>query len=192
MLPVASLLILVPLIFAAATFLTKTKNQAETLAFAGSLATLGLTLYAYLNFDSGSAAMQFFESISWTPSLGIKYSVGIDGISLPLILLNAIVTPLLILYSRSEEREASNRFYALILVMQAAVIGVFVSLDFFMFYIFWELIDMKECWSEEYWCYGGDYPSAAGTSPKWVNEIRIYSQEDPPEPPFAGFTANVT
>ncbi|MDD4330798.1 MAG: F(420)H(2) dehydrogenase subunit M [Methanosarcinaceae archaeon] len=139
MLPVASLLILVPLIFAAATFLTKTKNQAETLAFAGSLATLGLTLYAYLNFDSGSAAMQFFESISWTPSLGIKYSVGIDGISLPLILLNAIVTPLLILYSRSEEREASNRFYALILVMQAAVIGVFVSLDFFMFYIFWEL-----------------------------------------------------
>ncbi|HOI57957.1 MAG TPA: PKD domain-containing protein [Methanoculleus sp.] len=52
--------------------------------------------------------------------------------------------------------------------------------------------DMKECWSEEYWCYGGDYPSAAGTSPKWVNEIRIYSQEDPPEPPFAGFTANVT
>ncbi len=49
--------------------------------------------------------------------------------------------------------------------------------------------DMKECWDEEYWNYGGTYPSAAGTSPMWINEIRIYSQEDPPEPPFAEFTA---
>jgi len=52
--------------------------------------------------------------------------------------------------------------------------------------------DMKECWDEDYWNYGGDYPSAAGTSGKWINEIRIYSQEEPPEPPVAGFTANVT
>lgn len=139
MLPVASLLILVPLIFAAVTFFTKTKDQAATLALAGSLATLGLTLFAYLNFDSSTAAMQFFESMNWVPSLGIKYSVGIDGISMPLILLNAIVTPLLVLYSWTEERQSPNGFFALILAMQAAVIGVFVSLDFFMFYIFWEL-----------------------------------------------------
>ena len=59
MLPVASLLILVPLIFAAVTFFTKTKKQAAGLAFLGSLTTLGLTLYAYLNFDSSTAAMQF-------------------------------------------------------------------------------------------------------------------------------------
>jgi len=52
--------------------------------------------------------------------------------------------------------------------------------------------DMKECWDEEYWCKGGDYWSAAGTSGKWVSEIRIYSQEDPPEEPFADFTTNVT
>ncbi len=52
--------------------------------------------------------------------------------------------------------------------------------------------DMKECWDEDYWNKGGDYWSAAGTSGKWVNEIRIYSQEDPPEEPVAGFTANVT
>ncbi|AKB81855.1 hypothetical protein MSBR3_1277 [Methanosarcina barkeri 3] len=139
MLPVASLLILVPLIFAAVTFFTKTKEQAAGLAFLGSLATLGLTLYAYLNFDSNTAAMQFFESIEWIPLLGAKYSVGIDGVSMPLILLNAIVIPFLILYSWKEEREAPNRFYGLILTMQAAVIGVFVALDFMVFYIFWEL-----------------------------------------------------
>ena len=139
MLPVASLLILVPLIFAAVTFLTKTKGQAAGLGFTGSLATLGLTVYAYLNFDSSTAAMQFFESIKWIPSLGVNYSVGIDGISMPLILLNAIVIPFLILYSWKEERESPNRFYGLILAMEAAVIGVFVSLDFVVFYIFWEL-----------------------------------------------------
>ncbi len=139
MLPVASLLILVPLIFAAVTFFTKTKEQAAGLGFLGSLVTLGLTLYAYLNFDSSTAVMQFFESIEWIPSIGANYSVGIDGISMPLILLNAIVIPFLILYSWKEDREAPNRFYGLILTMQAAVIGVFVSLDFLVFYIFWEL-----------------------------------------------------
>lgn len=139
MLPVASLLILVPLIFAAVTFLTKTKGQAAGLGFTGSLATLGLTIYAYLNFESSTAAMQFFESMTWIPSLGVNYSVGIDGISMPLILLNAIVIPLLILYSWKEDRESPNRFYGLILAMEAAVIGVFVALDFVVFYIFWEL-----------------------------------------------------
>ncbi|OEU42696.1 dehydrogenase [Methanosarcina sp. Ant1] len=139
MLPVASLLILVPLIFAAVTFLTKTKGQAAGLGFTGSLATLGLAIYAYLNFESSTAAMQFFESMTWIPSLGVNYSVGIDGISMPLILLNAIVIPLLILYSWKEDRESPNRFYGLILTMEAAVIGVFVALDFVVFYIFWEL-----------------------------------------------------
>jgi PKD repeat protein len=51
--------------------------------------------------------------------------------------------------------------------------------------------DMKECWDEKYWCYGGDYPSTAGASPKWVSQVRVYSQDDP-EPPVANFTANVT
>jgi NADH-quinone oxidoreductase subunit M len=139
MLPVASLLILVSLIFAAVTFFTKTKDQAAIMAFLGSFATLCLTLYAYLNFDSSTASMQFFESIKWIPSLGVNYSVGIDGISMPLILLNAIVIPFMILYSWHEDRDSPNRFYGLIITMQAAVIGVFVALDFLVFYIFWEL-----------------------------------------------------
>jgi F420H2 dehydrogenase subunit M len=138
-LPIASLLILVPLVFAALTFLTKTKEQAAGLALTSSLITLGLTIYAYLNFDNGTAEMQFFESVQWVPSFGINYSVGIDGISMPLILLNAIIIPLLTLYSWKEDRESPNRFYGLILTMEAAVIGVFVALDFIVFYIFWEL-----------------------------------------------------
>jgi F420H2 dehydrogenase subunit M len=139
MLPVASLLILVPLIFAVVTFFTKTKQLAAGFGLLGSLATLGLALYAYLNFDSSTAAMQFYESMKWVPFLGIKYSDGIDGITLPLILLNAIVIPFMILFTWKEDMESPNRFYGLILTMQAAVIGVFVALDFVVFYIFWEL-----------------------------------------------------
>lgn len=139
MLPVASLLILVPLIFAVVTFFTKTKQLAAGLGLLGSLVTLGLALYAYLNFDSSTAAMQFYESMKWVPFLGINYSVGIDGVSMPLILLNAIVIPFMILFTWKEDMESPNRFYGLILTMQAAVIGVFVALDFVVFYIFWEL-----------------------------------------------------
>jgi NADH-quinone oxidoreductase subunit M len=93
----------------------------------------------YLNFDSNTAQMQFQEFAQWVPSLGINYQLGIDGISMPLVLLNAIVIPFLILFTWNDEKNHSNRFYALLLATQGAVIGVFVSLDFFLFYVFWEL-----------------------------------------------------
>ncbi|MHC1575922.1 MAG: complex I subunit 4 family protein, partial [Methanosarcinaceae archaeon] len=139
MLPILSLIVLIPLLFSAITFLTSTREQARKSALAGTLITLVLTLYMYFTFDSTTAALQFEELASWIPSLGISYHVGVDGISMPMILLNAIVIPLLVVFTWDDVRAAPNRFYGLILAMQGAVIGVFVSLDFFMFYIFWEL-----------------------------------------------------
>ncbi|MDK2892133.1 F(420)H(2) dehydrogenase subunit M [Methanohalophilus sp.] len=139
MLPFLSLLILIPLIFSGITLFTKSREQARVVAFVGALATLALSLYMYFTFDSSSASMQFEEMRSWIPSLGISYHLGVDGIAMPLILLNTIVIPLMLIFTWDDVRSAPNRFYALILAMQAAVIGVFVSLDFFLFYIFWEL-----------------------------------------------------
>jgi F420H2 dehydrogenase subunit M len=139
MLPILSLIVLIPILFSAVTFFTKTKEQARISALVGTLITLVLTMYMYFSFDSTSAAMQFEEAANWIPSLGITYHLGVDGVSMPLILLNAIVIPLLIIYTWNDVRAAPNRFYALILAMQGAVIGVFVSLDFFLFYVFWEL-----------------------------------------------------
>lgn len=139
MLPVLTLLIIIPLIFAVITFFTKTKEQARTTALTGSVIALILALYMYMNFDSSIASLQFTEVSKWVPSLGITYSVGVDGISLPLILLNALVIPFLIIYSWNEEKSYPNRFFGLILAMQGAVIGVFAALDFFLFYVFWEL-----------------------------------------------------
>ncbi|MBN2111007.1 MAG: NuoM family protein [Methanosarcinaceae archaeon] len=139
MLPILSLIVLIPLLFAALTLFTKTKEQARVMALVATVAVLVLTLYMYINFDSTIADNQFEEIYQWVPSLGINYHLGVDGIGMPLILLNAIVLPFLILFTWNDDRKAPNRFYALILATEGAVIGVFAALDFFLFYIFWEL-----------------------------------------------------
>ena len=91
MLPILSLIVLIPILFSAVTFFTKTREQARISALVGTLITLVLTLYMYFSFDSTTAAMQFEEMANWIPSLGISYHLGVDGVSMPLILLNAIV-----------------------------------------------------------------------------------------------------
>jgi NADH-quinone oxidoreductase subunit M len=136
---ILSLIVLIPLIFAALTLLTKTKEQARGMALVATVAVLILTLYMYFNFDSTIATNQFEEMYQWVPSLGITYHLGVDGIAMPLILLNAIVLPFLILYTWNDDRKSPNKFYALILATEGAAIGVFAALDFFLFYIFWEL-----------------------------------------------------
>ncbi len=94
----------------------------------------------YLQFESGLAFLefQFVDKIPWMDYMGISYYLGVDGVSMPLILLNAILCPLTIIYVWGENKQP-NQFFALILVLQAGVFGVFMALDFFLFYIFWEL-----------------------------------------------------
>ncbi|WP_370573809.1 F(420)H(2) dehydrogenase subunit M [Methanomethylovorans sp.] len=137
--PILSLIVLIPLLFAVLTIFTKNKEQARASAMFSSVLVLALTLFMYFTFDSTTSQMQFQELAQWVPSLGINYQLGIDGISMPLVLLNAIVIPLLILFSWNDDKKQPNKFYALILATQGAVIGVFVALDFFLFYVFWEL-----------------------------------------------------
>ncbi|AGB49651.1 proton-translocating NADH-quinone oxidoreductase, chain M [Methanomethylovorans hollandica DSM 15978] len=137
--PILSLIVLIPLLFAVLTLLTKTKEQARVFALFSSVVVLALSMFTYFNFDSTTSQMQFQEFAQWVPSLGINYQLGIDGISMPLVLLNAIVIPLLILFTWNDDKKQPNRFYALILATQGAVIGVFLALDFFLFYVFWEL-----------------------------------------------------
>src|SRR5665648_1138351 len=86
----------------------------------------------YTMFDK-TAGMQFTENISWINSLGVKYMTGIDGIGLPLVILANIVVPLTLIFAWSEKKDA-HIFFALISILHAGVLGVFTSLDFFMFY----------------------------------------------------------
>src|SRR3972149_9234839 len=139
MAPLISLMILVPLIGAIITFLTKTREQARTVALFSSGISLIISVMIFKGFDSSIASMQFLESYPWIDSLGVGLKFGIDGIGMPLVLLSNIVIPLTVLCAWGETKQA-NRFYGLILLELVGVLGVFTSLDFFVFYIFWEIV----------------------------------------------------
>jgi NADH-quinone oxidoreductase subunit M len=134
-----SLMIAIPLIGAIITFLTKTREQARSIALLSSGLSLVISLLLFLRFSSNISSIQFFESYPWISSLGVSIKFGLDGIGLPLVLLSNIVIPLTVLFAWGETKQA-NQFYGLILMEQVGVLGVFTSLDFFVFYIFWEIV----------------------------------------------------
>ncbi|HNS12428.1 MAG TPA: NADH-quinone oxidoreductase subunit M [Bacteroidia bacterium] len=131
-----SILIFFPLIVALAVLLSGEK--AKQTALTGSVIQYALSVYFALSF-SPDGGTQFSQNYWWVKGLGISYHVGMDGISLLLVLLTTFLTPLIILSSFSHQYKNPGLFYALILFMQMALIGVFVSLDAFLFYVFWEL-----------------------------------------------------
>ncbi|MEL5891601.1 MAG: hypothetical protein AAGG66_10620 [Methanothrix soehngenii] len=132
-----SLMILLPLLGAIVSFFVGTK--AKFVALIASLAPLVLSLQMYMEFDKSSTMMQFVESYNWVPSIGVKYTLGVDGIGFPLVLLSTIVTVLVIIYSWGETKKP-NQYFALLLLNEVGVLGVFTALDFFLFYIFWEIV----------------------------------------------------
>jgi NADH-quinone oxidoreductase subunit M len=103
-----------------------------------SLAAFGLTLALWAGFDATSAEFQFVERRAWIPAFGIEYFIGIDGISLLLVVLTGFLTPIALLSSWESVERKVKEFSVFILVLEAAMIGVFVSLDLFLFYVFWD------------------------------------------------------
>ena len=103
-----------------------------------TLADLALAVALAVQFDAGEGGYQFVDSFSWVPSLGIQYLMGVDGISLFLVLLTAFLAPLAMLASWGRVRERVKGFTFWLLVLETGVLGVFTSLDLVVFYIFWE------------------------------------------------------
>jgi NADH-quinone oxidoreductase subunit M len=97
------------------------------------------SLHLIAHFESSSPDFQFRINVPWIPSLGIDYSMGVDGISLFLILLTTVLTPLAILASWSIT-ERVKEYFVFMLLLETGMIGVFVSLDLFLFYVFWEIM----------------------------------------------------
>lgn len=90
------------------------------------------------NFDQTSSAMQFVERVNWIPALGIQYSVGVDGISVLMIFLTTLLTAIAILGSFTYIQKRQKEFYISMLILETGMVGVFLALDFFLFYILWE------------------------------------------------------
>src|SRR6266446_6599800 len=103
-----------------------------------SLITFVLSLPLYFGFDSDNPSYQFEEYRPWMPTLGVSYHVGIDGISLLLVLLTTFLTPLALASAWASIEDRVKEFVATMLVLETGMLGVFVSLDLFLFYVFWE------------------------------------------------------
>src|SRR5437868_6052964 len=90
--------------------------------------------------NHGAGKFSFEENVAWIPSIGAKYHLGIDGISLLLVMLTTFLGMIAILSSWSAIHQRTKEYYILLLLLQTGMIGVFISLDFFLFYLFWEVM----------------------------------------------------
>src|ERR1035438_4065641 len=137
-----SIVLLTPLAGLAVLLFIPGKNKdlirlwANLVGLAGFLISLPLISRFQLNHPG----YQFEERAAWIPTLGANYHIGIDGISLLLIMLTTLMGPIAILCSWNAIQDRVKEYYAMFLILQTGMIGVFLSLDFFLFYVFWELV----------------------------------------------------
>ncbi|MFM7542272.1 MAG: NADH-quinone oxidoreductase subunit M [Actinomycetales bacterium] len=124
-----------------ATFKPTQIETVKRVALGTSVITLLATILLALNFEVDRPGFQFVEKYSWIPALGINFQLGVDGISLILIILSTILVPVVLLagwYESEGGRFGVKTFYVLILVLETMMIGVFAATDLFLFYIFFE------------------------------------------------------
>ncbi|HMK56575.1 MAG TPA: NADH-quinone oxidoreductase subunit M [Dissulfurispiraceae bacterium] len=138
--PILSTLIFFPILGAVLVLLTSRARatQIKWTALIVSLVTFLLALPLFTNFNKGTAAMQFVERSAWIRSWSIEYFIGVDGISVLFVLLSALLTILCVSVSWTSITDKTKEFYASLLLIEGSMIGVFCSLDMFLFYIFWE------------------------------------------------------
>ena len=113
-------------------------NGARRVALVFALATFGVTIPLYTGFDITTPAMQFREFVPWLPSFNVNYHMGIDGISMPLILLTSFLTVLVVIAGWEVIQYRVSQYMAAFLIMEGIMIGVFCALDAVLFYVFWE------------------------------------------------------
>ena len=135
-----SLLIFIPIVVAIAIVLMGDKHagKAYGLALLASLFGFAFALFVGIKFDPSLNQFQFVEQVNWITQFNIQYHLGIDGISYPLILLTSLLTPIVVVTSRTSPKQKYHQYLASFLIMEGLMIGVFCALDGFLFYLFWE------------------------------------------------------
>ena len=109
-------------------------------AFLTTVVTFVVSLPLYFGFDESAWQMQFVENVPWVQRFGISYHMGIDGISLLLVMLTTFLSPLAMLSTWSAVTERVKEYMICLLFLEVGMLGVFCSLDFFLFYVFWEVM----------------------------------------------------
>ena len=140
--PILTSLIILPIVGAILLLFVKDDAQHARTLRTGALVVTVLvfleTLLLWARFDPASAEFQFVERHTWIPAFGISYFVGVDGISLLLLVLTGFLTPLALLGSWESVHKHTRAFCIFVLLLESAMMGVFISLDLFLFYVFWD------------------------------------------------------
>lgn len=147
--PVLSIITFTPIVAALLILMlpARRKNEARALALAAATFALLLSFWVYLNYDQAAGGYQFIERYNWLPALGINLYFGVDGMSTPLVLLTGVVmfTGVLISWGDDDRhvmagiQDRPREFFAFLFILASGVFGVFVSLDLFMLFFFYEI-----------------------------------------------------
>jgi len=138
--PVISMIVFTPIIAAIIILLipSQRKTEVRVTALAAATFALALSTWVYFSYDATAAGYQFVERYTWLPQLGISYFVGVDGMSVPLVLLTGVVMFTGVLISWGID-DRPREFFAFLFILATGVFGVFVALDLFMLFFFYEI-----------------------------------------------------
>jgi len=138
--PILSVIVFTPIVAGMLILLfpAERKNEVRVTALAAATFALLLSVWVYLSYDSNAAGYQFQEAYNWLPALGIGYHVGVDGMSAPLVLLTGVVMFTGVLISWGID-DRPREFFAFLFILASGVFGVFVSLDLFQLFFFYEI-----------------------------------------------------
>src|SRR5574341_706820 len=159
--PTLSCILFLPVAGAAVLWLFDDEDMVRTSALTIALVELALSLFVLLRFVPDSAAMQFAEHVRWIPALGISYHLGVDGISVLFVGLTAFLTVLIVIYSWDTVRHQLKGYFMALLALETTTMGIFVSLDLILFFVFWELMLIPSYFLIKLWGGGGERQYAA-------------------------------
>jgi NADH-quinone oxidoreductase subunit M len=138
--PILSVIVFTPIVTGLLMFLVPgdKKSLIRWMALVAATIALGLSLWVYFSYDQAQGGYQFIEKVDWIPKLGISYNVGVNGMNLPLVLLTGIVIFTGVLISWGID-DRPREFFAFLFILASGVFGVFVALDLFMLFFFYEI-----------------------------------------------------
>jgi NADH-quinone oxidoreductase subunit M len=137
--PILSLIMLLPLVGMLALVFLREDALIKRFALGWSLLPLALSTLLWLGYDATTGGFQFEEFARWIPTIGVNYHLGVDGFSVPLIFLTALLTTISLWYSAGVIDQRVKEYFALFLLLETGMFGVFVALDLFLFYVFFEI-----------------------------------------------------
>ena len=159
--PLLSVLLFLPLLGAVTLWVQRDADLMKKSALGVAVLELSLSIILMVRFIPESAAMQFSERLNWIPPLGISYHLAVDGISVAFVGLSAFITLLIILYSWDAVQENVKPYLMSILALETTMIGIFVSIDLILFFVFWELMLVPSYFLIKLWGVGNEKEYAA-------------------------------